>query len=50
MKHGLRPTRRQRLSIQAAGLNFENWLVVENRNGQLLLVHRETGQTKTIPA
>jgi hypothetical protein len=49
MKQGLRPTRRQKLAMQAVGLNHENWLVAKNNNGQLLLVHRETGQSKTIP-
>ncbi|WP_226677260.1 DUF6906 family protein [Mesobacillus jeotgali] len=50
MKHGLRPTRRQKLAMQEVGLNHNNWLVAKNNNDQLLLVHRENGQSKTIPA
>jgi hypothetical protein len=50
MKHGLKPTRRQKFAMQDVGLNHENWLVVKNNNDQLQLVHRLTGQTKTIPA
>jgi hypothetical protein len=50
MKHGLRPTRRQKLAMQDVGLNHDYWLVVKNINDQLQLIHRLTGQTKTIPA
>lgn len=50
MKHGLKPTRRQKLAMLEAGVNFKNWLVVKNIDDKLLIVHRETGTTKTIPA
>ncbi|KEF40450.1 hypothetical protein M670_00476 [Schinkia azotoformans MEV2011] len=49
MKKGLRPTKRQKIAIQAARLNCNNWLVYKNTNSQLHLVHRETGTTRVIP-
>lgn len=48
MKHGLKPTKNQKITIKAAGLNPENWLIVKKVNGTFELVHRETGTTKTI--
>lgn len=48
MKKGLRPTKRQKIAIKAAGLNFNNWLVYKNIDGKLHLVHRETGTTRII--
>jgi hypothetical protein len=50
MKHGLRPTKKQKVAIKAVGLNPENWLVFKSINEELHLVHRETGTTKIIPA
>jgi hypothetical protein len=48
MKSGKRPTRNQSKHILAAGLNPDHWLIVKNQSDQMLLIHRETGQTKTI--
>lgn len=52
MKHGLKPTKRQREAIQAARLNSNNWLVVRVlTNSQTIeIVHRETGSVRKIPA
>jgi hypothetical protein len=50
MKKGLKPTKRQKIAMKEAGLNHENWLVYKNIEGNLHLVHRETGTTKVIPA
>lgn len=49
MKNGKRPTRRQKIAIKEAGLNFENWLVSKVGPDFLLLVHRHTNKTKKIP-
>ncbi len=49
MKKGLKPTRRQKAAIKAAGLNYDNWLIYKNINDQLHLVHRETGTKRIIP-
>ncbi|SMQ75826.1 hypothetical protein SAMN05444673_2550 [Bacillus sp. OV166] len=48
MKNGKRPTRNQKKKVIEAGLNPGNWLVVKNQSDQMILVHRETGTTKTI--
>jgi hypothetical protein len=48
LKKGLKPTKRQKIAIQAAGLNYDNWLVYKNIEGKLHLVHRETGTKKVI--
>lgn len=50
MKHGLKPTKRQKIAMKAVGLNFNNWLVYKAIDSQLHIVHRETGRTKIIPA
>ena len=49
MKQGKRPTRNQMKAILSVGLNPENWLVFKKIDGNLHLVHRETGTTRTIP-
>jgi hypothetical protein len=48
MKHGLKPTKNQKIAMKAAGLNPENWLIYKKTHETLELVHRETGTTKTI--
>ncbi|WP_438800611.1 DUF6906 family protein [Acinetobacter baumannii] len=50
MKSGKRPTRKQKLAIQAARLNPANWLVTKNLPDTLHLVHRETGRERIISA
>jgi hypothetical protein len=50
MKSGKKPTRNQRKAILASGLSHTNWLVFKAIEGNLHLVHRETGTTKIIPA
>jgi hypothetical protein len=49
MKQGLKPTKRQKLAIKSAGLNYNNWLVFKNHDGMLHLVHRETGAKRVVP-
>lgn len=48
MKNGKKPTRNQKKTILAAGLNPNNWIIVKKQDHQWELVHRETGQTKII--
>lgn len=48
MKNGKRPTRNQMKLFIAAGLNPKNWLIVKKQHDHMLVVHRETGRTKTI--
>jgi hypothetical protein len=48
MKQGKRPTRKQKLVLKAARLNPENWLVTKNLQGELHLVHRESGKERKL--
>ncbi len=46
MKHGKRPTRAQKMMLRAMGLNYWNWLIVEDSPMRLVIVHRHSGKTK----
>lgn len=49
MKNGKNPTVKQKKFIKDSGFNPENWLIVKNLDDQMLLIHRFTNTTKTIP-
>lgn len=49
MKNGKKPTRAQRVIIEEKyHLNSDNWLVVKDTSTEMLIVHRDTGRTRTI--
>lgn len=48
MKHGKKPTIAQRKTMEAMGLNSENWLVVKDTPEHLVLVHRHSDTTVRI--
>lgn len=48
MKSGKRPTRNQKKFLIQNSLNPANWLIVKNLSKEMLLIHKETGETKTI--
>ena len=48
MKNGKRPTVKQKIRINGAGLRWENWLVVKDRPEEMLIVHRHSGQERRI--
>lgn len=48
MKHGKNPTRKQKVLIQAARLNCENWLVVKDTAVEMVIRNRQTDRTRTI--
>lgn len=48
MKHGKKPTVEQRKAITAAGLDWHEWLVVNNLPNVLTIQHRENGKTRVI--
>lgn len=50
MKHGLKPTKRQKIAIKNAGLNPGGWLVCKFVNGEYHLVSRVGNNTKIIKA
>lgn len=49
MKHGTKPTYEQRKLIQDWGLDSHDWLVVKDTSTEMLLVHRHSNATRTIP-
>ena len=48
MKHGKNPTRKQRMLIKSARLNYENWLVIKDTAEELMIQNRQTGRSRTI--
>ncbi len=48
MKNGKRPTRKEKELLASLRLNVENWLVVKHTGTEMEIVHRHTGQTRTI--
>ena len=48
MKHGKNPTRAQKISMTKEGLNYKEWLIMKDTSTELVLVHRDTEETKTI--
>lgn len=51
MRHGRKPTRKQKVRLGQAGLSPENWLVVrEKPNGELIILHKYTDKIRVVPA
>lgn len=51
MRHGKRPTRKQKVRLGRAGLSPENWLIVkEKRNGELVILHKHTDTVRVVQA
>lgn len=48
MKHGKNPTRKQKMLIKAARLNYENWLVVKDTAEEMVVQNRQTDKIRTI--
>jgi len=48
MKHGKKPTRKQREIIKKVRLNPDNWLTVKNLPNVLHIMHRESGKVRII--
>ena len=48
MKHGKKPTRRQKQDIASVRLNPENWLVCKDTPGELVGEHRTSGKVRII--
>ena len=50
MKHGVKPTRSQRMLIEKWKLNSKDWLVVKDEPSRMTLVHKHFDyKTKIIP-
>lgn len=48
MRHGKRPTVRQKKLIKSMKLNPDNWLVITENKEQITLVHRDTNTVKVV--
>ncbi len=48
MKHGKRPTVRQKKVMSEWRLNVENWLVERETTDEMIVVHRHSGTKRTI--
>ena len=43
MRHGKKPTRKQKIRLGRVGLSPENWLIVrEKPSGELVILHKHT--------
>lgn len=50
MKHGVKPTRSQRMLMEKWKLNSKDWLVVKDEPSRMTLVHKHFDyKTKIIP-
>lgn len=48
MKNPKRLTREQKMAVSAAGLNAGNWMLVEQTEFYLKVIHKISGKTKRI--
>ncbi len=48
MKHGKRPTSRQKQEIKRSGFIPDNWLVERDTNESMVIVHRLSGNKKCL--
>ncbi len=50
MKHGKKPTVKQKKLMQYYGLNSADWLIVKDTPDEMLIVHRySSNTTRTLP-
>ena len=50
LRHGTKPTRKQKIRLGQAGLAPENWLVVKQKqNGELVILHKHTDTIRVVP-
>jgi len=51
VRHGKKPTRKQKIKIGQAGLSPEKWLVIRQKpNGEIIILHKNTDSVMVIPA
>ena len=48
MKQPKKLTREQKMAVSAAGLNAENWMLVEQTEFYLKIIHKISGKTRRI--
>ncbi|GKX29045.1 hypothetical protein SH1V18_15250 [Vallitalea longa] len=49
MKHGKRPTRRQKKLMSDKKLNYSDWLVVKDCEETFVVVHKKSGTIRRFP-
>lgn len=50
MRHGKKPTKKQKIRLGQAGLSPENWLVVSQKpTGELVILHKYTNTIRIVP-
>lgn len=49
LKHGKRPTRRQKMLMSDKKLNYSDWLVVKDCEETFVIVHKTLGIIKKYP-
>lgn len=50
MRHGKKPTRKQKIRLGQAGLSPENWLVIKQKpSGELVILHKHTDCVRVMP-
>jgi hypothetical protein len=48
MKHGLKPTKKQKQFIQSKRLDANNWLVERETPDKMVIVHRKSGNSRQL--
>ena len=48
MKQPKRLTREQKLAVSVSGLNAENWMLVEQTEFYLKIIHKTSGKTRRV--
>lgn len=48
MKNPKRLTREQKVAVFSAGLNAENWMLVEQTEFYLKIIHKTSGKTRRV--
>lgn len=51
MRHGKKPTRKQKIRLGQAGLSPKKWLVIkQRRDGEMVVLHKINNQIRVVPA
>ena len=48
MKHGKKPTVKQKKEIRSLGLNAENWFVVKDNSFEFVIQHKNTDTVREL--
>lgn len=49
MKNGKRPTKSQKKLLSSLGIHPDDWLISKNTSTEMIIVHRFTERTRSIP-